>query len=167
MDGARSALETAGRVSALLSKIGRDFCPALVAAFVFGYFFDYLPVPVKVTLCGLSGALSVKMTLPLRAPFCVGVKLTSIRQLAPGPRLVPLTHGVIFLVFFTGTSAKSPVVAILPIVRVEEPELVAVTFFLPFVLPTRILPHFSEVGFRLMTGPPPCPPQPGNTNEAM
>ena len=42
-----------------------------------------LPVPVKVTLCGLSGALSVMVIAAVRLPTAPGVKITLIEQLPP------------------------------------------------------------------------------------
>jgi len=44
------------------------------------------PVPVSETDCGLSTALSVKVTAPGRVPVVVGVKVTETVQEAPTPR---------------------------------------------------------------------------------
>ena len=57
-------------------------------------------MPVRVTLCGLPEALSVKLMPPVRTPVCVGEKLTLISQVAPAATTLPLTQGVIFLVCF-------------------------------------------------------------------
>jgi hypothetical protein len=48
-----------------------------------------VPVPESVTDCGLSGALSVKLSVPVAAPATVGVKVTLSIQDDPGPRDVP------------------------------------------------------------------------------
>ncbi len=40
-------------------------------------------VPVKLTACGLSAALSLRVSVPLRAPKAEGVKVTLIIQLPP------------------------------------------------------------------------------------
>jgi hypothetical protein len=47
------------------------------------------PVPDKLTVCGLPGALSVMLTAPLRLPPAVGLNVTLIAHLAPAPKLVP------------------------------------------------------------------------------
>ena len=110
----------------------------------------YLPVPDRLTVCGLPGALSVNDSVPVRRPFCVGEKLTFTMQLLPAANVLPQA-------FFGGTakSAKSPVVAMLEMLSVAVPVLVTVTFFLPVaVVPTRILPQVREVGVRLTMGPP-------------
>ena len=40
------------------------------------------PVPLNATLCGLPAALSVMLTVDVRLPVCVGVKVTLMVQLA-------------------------------------------------------------------------------------
>jgi len=45
--------------------------------------------PLRVTLCGLLGALSVIDNFPLRPPLFVGEKITLIVQLATAARLDP------------------------------------------------------------------------------
>ena len=47
------------------------------------------PVPVRLTLCGLPLALSVRMRAALRVPLAVGVKVTLIVQLPPAATLDP------------------------------------------------------------------------------
>ena len=42
------------------------------------------PVPVSENVCGLAGVLSVIVTVPVRDPVAVGVKLTRMVQEAPG-----------------------------------------------------------------------------------
>jgi hypothetical protein len=48
-----------------------------------------LPVPVRLTLCGLPVALSVKVTAALRVPVAAGVKVTLIVQLPPAATELP------------------------------------------------------------------------------
>jgi hypothetical protein len=48
-----------------------------------------VPVPERLTICGLPLALSVMVTAPLRVPVAVGVKVTLIVQLFPAATLVP------------------------------------------------------------------------------
>ena len=71
-----------------------------------------------------------------------------IRQLAPAATVAPQDLATIFC-------AKSPLVAMLLMFSVEDPELVRVTVLAPLFTPTKILPHFSEVGTRVTTGPLP------------
>jgi hypothetical protein len=48
-----------------------------------------LPVPVRLTACGLSGELSLNVNVPAAAPTAVGEKVTPTVQLAPAAILVP------------------------------------------------------------------------------
>lgn len=47
-----------------------------------------VPVPVKVTVCGLFRAESVNVSAPDAAPDAVGVNVTPTTQVAPAARLV-------------------------------------------------------------------------------
>jgi len=59
------------------------------------------PVPVRLTVCGLLLALSVMVTVPVRDPAAVGVKVTVNVQLAPAATLE-------VQVFVEAGIAKSP-----------------------------------------------------------
>jgi hypothetical protein len=48
-----------------------------------------LPVPLKVTVCGLLLALSVIVNAPLTVPVAEGVNVTLIVQLPPAAMLAP------------------------------------------------------------------------------
>ncbi len=48
-----------------------------------------VPVPDRLTLCGLVGSESLMLTLAVRDPAAEGVKTTLIVQLALGARLEP------------------------------------------------------------------------------
>ena len=48
-----------------------------------------VPVPVKLTVCGLPAALSVIVSVALTVPLATGVKETEIVQLAPAATLDP------------------------------------------------------------------------------
>ena len=50
---------------------------------------ELLPFPLRLTVCGLPGAESVKVSVPVAAPVTVGVKVTPTAQLAPAAMLVP------------------------------------------------------------------------------
>ena len=107
----------------------------------------YLPVPCNGTLCGLPGALSVNDSEPVRSPVCVGVKLTFSLQLAPAANVLPHC-------FATGFSAKSPLMAMFEMFRVETPVFLRVTALQHTFVPTRCFPvHVNEVGVRVTTGP--------------
>src|SRR5258706_15666750 len=42
-----------------------------------------VPVPVRLAVCGLPAALSVKVVVPVRVPAAVGVKVKLMGQFAP------------------------------------------------------------------------------------
>jgi len=48
-----------------------------------------LPVPLRLTVCGLFSALSVNISVPVAAPIDAGEKVTPTTQLAPAAILVP------------------------------------------------------------------------------
>ncbi len=48
-----------------------------------------VPVPARLTICGLLLALSVMVTVPVRVPVAVGVNVTLIAQLAPAATELP------------------------------------------------------------------------------
>lgn len=49
----------------------------------------YVPVPVKLTFCGLPPPLSLTETVADRAPVAAGVNVTLMKQLAPDATLLP------------------------------------------------------------------------------
>jgi len=76
-----------------------------------------IPVPVKATVCGLPPALSVTETAPVREPVAAGVKVTEIVHVPAAATEAPQV-----LVWL-----KSPLAAIVVIVRAADPVLVRVT----------------------------------------
>jgi len=70
-----------------------------------------VPVPVRLTVCGLPAALSAIDTAPVRVPLCVGLKVTLMVQLASAARLEPQVF--VWL--------KSPLAAILVILSAVVP----------------------------------------------
>ena len=48
-----------------------------------------VPVPERLTVCGLPLALSVRVTAAVRVPLAAGVKVTLMVQLAPAATLDP------------------------------------------------------------------------------
>src|SRR5213594_1820870 len=106
----------------------------------------YVPLPLRLILWGVFGALSFRVTTPVRAPVAVGVNFTLIVQLAPTATELP--------------QVPSPAKAKLPLIRkpplnvgVAWPVLVSVTNLTALVVPTAWLPKLSELGERLTAGP--------------
>jgi hypothetical protein len=95
-----------------------------------------IPVPLSDTVCGLVGASLVSVSVPLRAPIAVGVKVTVIvhvaftAMLAVQPVLV---------------CEKSPAIAMLEIVSAALPLFVTVTVWVALDVPTSVLLKVSEV----------------------
>src|SRR3989454_1070836 len=81
-----------------------------------------IPVPASDTNCGLPGAVSVRVTVAVRAPAAVGVNVRLTRQLAPATTVAPFVQVV------PAAMAKSPgfkpARAMLVMLRVAVPLLV-------------------------------------------
>jgi len=105
------------------------------------------PVPERATVCGLPGALSVMVKVPVRVPEAVGVKVTSILQFFPAASVLP--QGLVLLV-----KAKSPLTAMLVMVSVAPPVLVRITDFVAPAEPIGTVPHVNDVGDTVTVGPP-------------
>jgi hypothetical protein len=67
------------------------------------------PVPVRLTVWGLLAALSLKVSVPVRAPMAVGENVTATEHVAPAATLVP--QGLLTIAMLE--IAKSPVVRML------------------------------------------------------
>src|SRR2546427_11379364 len=52
-----------------------------------------VPVPVRLTMCGLPAALSVMVIAPVRVPVAVGGKVTLMVQLAPAAERKGVVEG--------------------------------------------------------------------------
>jgi hypothetical protein len=102
-----------------------------------------VPVPVKETLCGLFGALSVMVTAPVRVPSWVGVKVTLNLQLLLTASALPQVEELM---------AKSPLATMLVMLRVPAPELVIVTVLAAEVLPVTVFANVNDVGVRVTAG---------------
>ena len=79
-----------------------------------------MPVPVRLTVCGLPVALSVIVTAAVRAPLAAGVNVTLIVQFAPAPTELPQ------VLVWAKSLAFVPVRARLEIVSAALPVLVSV-----------------------------------------
>src|SRR3989442_763261 len=82
--------------------------------------------PLRLSICGLVLALSVKVTAPVRVPIVVGANFTVITQLAPDGR--ELGHVLVWV--------KSPVATITRFVTLPFMVLVTVTVCGELVDPT-------------------------------
>ena len=98
-----------------------------------------VPVPLKVTLCGLSAASSLTVIAPVRAPPSVGVKVTEIVQFAETAK--DAGHVFVWL--------KSPAAVTLLIASAAGPVFVNVTDRVALELPTNWFPKLRLVGFRV------------------
>jgi len=54
-----------------------------------------IPLPLKLTVCGLPLALSVILSVSVLVPSALGVKVTEILQLAPAARVAGLIGQVL------------------------------------------------------------------------
>jgi hypothetical protein len=93
------------------------------------------PVPVKATLCGLLLASSVMVSVPVRAPRAVGVKVTVTAQLA----FAASVAAQLLL------CAKSPLMLIPLMLRLAPAVLLRVTVCVA-VCPTTIFPKARPAG---------------------
>lgn len=105
-------------------------------------------------VCTPLPALSLMVTVPLRVPVAVGVKVTVSEQLAPAAK-VPLVLPAAMQVLLC---AKSVTVLAMPeIFKVALPLLLSVTLCDTLVVPTAWEAKFRLAGERLATGPIPVP----------
>jgi len=91
------------------------------------------PVPVSATVCGLCGlsvALSVILSVPVRVPAAAGEKVTLMVQLAPPATLPPQ------LSVSANSEAFVPLVATLEMIKAELPVLLNVSTCAALVVPT-------------------------------
>jgi hypothetical protein len=94
------------------------------------------PVPVRLTVWGVLDALSLIVSVPVRLPAAVGLKVTLMVQVPLAATELP----------HVSVSAKSPLTAILVIARLTVPPLVRVIALAVLVVPTAWLAKASEVG---------------------
>ena len=106
-----------------------------------------MPVPVRLDVCGLPGALSVTFSVPVLVPVCVGVKITLIVHLALAARLA---------VQVVEETLKSPVVAIVMPVSATVCLFVSVNTLATLLNPTDVIGKVLLVGVN-RTGATPVP----------
>ena len=111
-----------------------------------------VPVPDNAIVWGLPGALSLIVTVELRAPVAVGVKVTLIVHAAFGARVAPQ------VLVWAKSPALPPTTAIELMVSCPPPTFVKVTGCRLLVDPVCTLPKVRFVLLRLTDGdvPPPA-----------
>src|SRR5579884_132381 len=96
-----------------------------------------VPMPIRLTLCGLSAALSGMVRIPVLVPVAVGVKWMLIVQLPPGASDGPQDP--------RPASAKSPLTVSSVKVSGAPPALVTVTNCAELVVPTGCAAKVNDV----------------------
>lgn len=91
------------------------------------------PIPESATMCGLPGALSTIVNVPVRLPLAAGEKVTLIMHDAPMPTATVQPF----------TTAKSPLAVALVMVSGAPPLFVTVTVWAALVEPTSTAPKKS------------------------
>jgi hypothetical protein len=104
-----------------------------------------LPVPVRLTVCGLVIALSANVRTPEAGPRAAGMNVTPTWQLAPAATLAP--HVLL-------ATANGPLTVILVTLRATFRRFVTVTVLAGLVLPTANVPKLKLVDDRLTGGLP-------------
>jgi len=87
-------------------------------------------VPATAKDCGLPGALSLMVTVALRAPTAEGAKVTLMAQVAA------LTREAGQLLFWLKSLLLAPLTVMTEIVNAEPPLLVKVAVWAALVVPT-------------------------------
>ena len=110
-----------------------------------------VPLPERLTVCGLPLALSVMLSEAVRLPLAEGVNVTLIVQLVPAATLAPQ------LLVCAKSLALVPASARLVMLKVALPVLLRVTVCAVLVVLTAWLPKARLVGERPSTGAVPVP----------
>jgi hypothetical protein len=112
--------------------------------------FVYWPVPVSAAVCGLPPPLSATLSVPLRVPVAVGLNFMLTVQFAPPAIELPHVFPDIRKSPGLVPAMENPVN-----VTVDVPALCTVIDFAALVVPTAMVPKFSEVGEREIAVPTP------------
>ena len=106
-------------------------------------------MPLKTSVCGLPWSLSVRLRLPVLAPFAPGVKVRLSVHVPPAASVVQL------LVVITKSLLFVPVMAALVTVTEVVPLFVTVTVIGALVVPTVWVPKLTGDGDRVISVPLP------------
>ena len=112
---------------------------------------EAVPVPAKVTDCGLPVALSVRVIAAERLPMAVGSKVTLIVQVPPAATEAPQ------VLVWEKSPALVPVTASVVILKAAFPVLFRVMACAALVVATVWLPKVKLVGLSPTVGPVPVP----------
>jgi hypothetical protein len=102
---------------------------------------ELVPVPVRLTVCGLLVAESVKLRLAVRVPVAAGLNTTEAEQLVAAARLVP--HVLLEMLKSPGFV---PVIAMLLMLMEELVPFDSVTDCAPLLDPVLMLPNERLLG---------------------
>jgi len=129
--------QLSGRAGTPGAPLPRRKKPRISAGLVVENRPSYLPVPVRLEVCGLPMALSLTCNVPVLVPVAVGVNTTLMVQVALPDRLV---------VQVVAETLKFPVVEITMLVRATLCLLASVNTFAGLLVPT------GSAGNALLTG---------------
>ena len=105
-----------------------------------------IPVPERLTVCGLLAAPSLMVSVPVRVPIWLGVKMTPTTHFAEGASKTPLHPSL--------EREKSPADGVtLLICSAKAFGLVMVTFFAAEVVSTSCLGNVSVSGLMVIRAP--------------
>ena len=112
-----------------------------------------IPVPERLTDCGLSLALSLKESVAVRPALAAGVKVTLMAQVLPGATVTPMQVSTLL----PKSPAFAPISPTLVIARLAVPLLVTVSVCAALVAPTSWLPKSRLVAEGAKAGAMPVP----------
>jgi len=123
---------------------------------------DCVPVPERISFCGLLNALSVTVTLAVRLPVAVGLKVTVMPQLAPAAKVLPQ------VLVWAKSPGLAPPMAMLVMFKVVLARLVMVAVCGALVVPMDCEAKVKLAGANLTAVPLPlraavCVPPPSTT----
>lgn len=110
-----------------------------------------VPVPLRLTVCGLVLALSATVTAALLVPTALGENVTEIVHELPAARLVPQ------VVDRAKSAVFVPVMAMLVMLKVAVPVFLSVTAVPVLVVPSCRVPNETDVGDKVTAGAVPVP----------
>jgi hypothetical protein len=109
----------------------------------------FRPVPIRKTAWGeVPVSLSATVSSPAATPAAVGVYVTLIVQLKPGPS-DPLTGQVLAEIAKVPLGKKEAIVGLMPVNEIVLDRFVSVALMALAVMPTTVLGNCSDAGVRL------------------
>jgi hypothetical protein len=111
-----------------------------------GESFAVVPIPLRLTFCGLPAALSEMLSAAVRVPEAVGLKVTLMLQLAPAAKEVPHVW------VWAKSAALIPTIAMALMVRVAVPVFLSATIFALLLVSIACVGNVRLVGDRATIG---------------